>query len=171
MFYYCFLFVSFFTLMVSNKFFRWRSWVFKIFYPGLLSRQSGCGIARPYGTPRWSVLTRSLIKRIEDLDIKSISAGKSTYGNLHVSVVWFFIVSVIVSSGSDTHYLDSVIVFGGILNNYVSSFIVLIIVNSGCNTPYLVSVIASSSDLNNCVSSFIVSVIVSHDSNTYYLVL
>jgi hypothetical protein len=45
------------------------------------------GIARPDGTPRSSVFTRSLIKRIRDLDKKSISADKSTYVNLPVNIV------------------------------------------------------------------------------------
>ncbi|KAL5657410.1 hypothetical protein ACJX0J_030573, partial [Zea mays] len=35
-------------------------------------------------TPRWSMFTKSLIKRIGDLDKRSISAGKSTYGNFHM---------------------------------------------------------------------------------------
>jgi hypothetical protein len=45
-----------------------------------------CSIARPVGTPRWTVFTGSLIKRIRDLNKKSISVGKSTYGNLPISV-------------------------------------------------------------------------------------
>jgi hypothetical protein len=45
------------------------------------------GIARLDGTPRWSVFTREIIKRIGDLDKKLISVGKSTYKNLSVNVL------------------------------------------------------------------------------------
>jgi hypothetical protein len=74
--------------MVSNQFF----WMANMNVPNILSRvyyidNLKCGSARPYGTPRWSVFTRSLIKRNGDLNKKLISACKSTYGNLPLRVV------------------------------------------------------------------------------------
>jgi hypothetical protein len=77
----------FFTHMVSNYFsttiMSGPNFSSQVYYLDNLEY----GIARPDGTPRSSVFTRSLIKRIRDLDKKSISADKSTYVNLPVSVV------------------------------------------------------------------------------------